>query len=55
MHEEKKQTKKEEAKVPEGAVPAYLMDRCVSIGVVCVLCVVVCVCVCLCVVCVGMN
>lgn len=29
MHEEKKSKKKKEPEVQEGAIPAYLMDRCV--------------------------
>ena len=30
MHEEKKSKKKKEADVPDGAIPAYLMERCVA-------------------------
>jgi hypothetical protein len=32
MHEEKKSKKKEAKPVPDGAIPAYLMDRLVSFG-----------------------
>jgi hypothetical protein len=30
MHEEKKSKKEKAPNVPEGAIPAYLMDRCVG-------------------------
>lgn len=36
MHEEKKSKKKKEADVPDGAIPAYLMERCVfAVTVLC--------------------
>ena len=34
MHEEKRTKQKEAESVPEGAIPAYLMDR--SVSVVCI-------------------
>ena len=32
MHEEKKSKKEKAPSVPEGAIPAYLMDRCVALA-----------------------